>query len=119
MNVSNPLYGLDNWIYLTSESGSTYQIYKKEFGDLGSDILFPDEPGGSRLPLKGIGRTVRFRPDQKELELTSGRTQYGHTFDEWGRHILGNNSNHIYQEVIAQQYLQRNPALLVSTLRRR
>ena len=33
MNVSNPLYGLDNWIYVTSESGSTYQIYKKEFGD--------------------------------------------------------------------------------------
>jgi len=115
MNVSNPLYGLDNWIYLTSESGSTYQIYKKEFGDLGSDIYFPDEPEGSRLPLKGIGRTVRFRPDQKKLELTSGRTQYGHAFDEWGRHILGNNSNHIYHEVIAQQYLQRNPALLVSS----
>lgn len=114
MNVSNPLYGLDNWIYLTSESGSTYQIYKKEFGDLGSDIVFPDRPDGARLHQKGTGRTVRFRPDQRLLELTSGKTQFGHTFDNWGHHILGNNSNHIYHEVIADQYLQRNPGLLVS-----
>ena len=114
MNVSNPLYGLDNWIYVTSESGSTYQIYKKEFGDLGSDIFFSDQPASPRLPLKGSGRTVRFRPDQKELALTSGKTQFGHAFDDWGHHILGNNSNHIYHEVVAETYLQRNPGLLVS-----
>ena len=114
MNVSNPVYGLDNWIYLTSESGSTYQIYKKEFGDLGSDIRYPDRPETPRLPLKGSGRTVRFRPDLGELELTSGKTQFGHAFDDWGHHILGNNSNHIYHEVIAEKYLSRNPDLLVS-----
>lgn len=114
MNVSNPVYGLDNWIYLTSESGSTYQIYKKEFGDLGSDIRYPDRPEGPRLPLNGSGRTVRFRPDLVELELTSGKTQFGHAFDDWGHHILGNNSNHIYHEVIADEYLRRNPNLLVS-----
>ncbi|HNT19906.1 MAG TPA: c-type cytochrome [Saprospiraceae bacterium] len=114
MNVSNPVYGLDNWIYVTSESGSTYQIYKKEFGDLGSDILYPDQPDGPRLPLKGSGRTVRFRPDWRALELTSGKTQFGHDFDSRGHHILGNNSNHIYHEVIADSYLKRNPDLLVS-----
>lgn len=114
MNVSNPVYGLDNWIYVTSESGSTYQIYKKEFGDLGSDILYPDQQDSPRLPLKGSGRTVRFRPDRKALELTSGKTQFGHAFDDWGHHILGNNSNHIYHEVIADPYLKRNPDLLVS-----
>jgi putative membrane-bound dehydrogenase-like protein len=114
MNVSNPVYGLDNWIYLTSESGSTYQIYKKEFGDLGGDIFFPGQPDTPRLPRKGSGRTVRVRPDQKELELTSGRTQFGHSFDKWGHHILGNNSKHIYHEVIAAAYLNRNSDLLVS-----
>ncbi len=114
MNVSNPVYGLDNWIYLTSESGSTYQIYKKEFGDLGGDIFFPGTPDTPRLPMKGSGRTVRVRPDQHELELTSGRTQFGHAFDNWGHHILGNNSNHIYHEVIGAVYLNRNPDLLVS-----
>lgn len=114
MNVGNPLYGLDNWIYLTSESGSTYQIYKEEFGDLGGDIYFPAQPDTPRLPLNGSGRTIRFRPDQRELELTSGVTQFGHTFDVWGHHLLGNNSNHIYHEVIAAPYLKRNPDLLVA-----
>jgi putative membrane-bound dehydrogenase-like protein len=114
MNVGNPLYGLDNWIYLTSESGGTYQIYKKEFGDLGGDIFFPGQPGTPHLPLDGTGRTVRFRPDQHELELTSGMTQFGHAFDDWGHHLLGNNSDHIYHEVIAAPYLKRNPDLLVS-----
>jgi putative membrane-bound dehydrogenase-like protein len=116
MNAGNPIYGLDNWIYLTSESGGTYQVYKEEFGDLGGDIYFPDQAeGGAKLPLKGSGRTVRFLPDQHKLELTSGSTQFGHAFDRWGRHILGNNSNHIYHEAIAAQYLVRNPDLPVST----
>lgn len=115
MNVSNPEYGLDNWIYLTSESGGTYQVYKKEFGDLGGDIYYPDKKDGMRLPLKGAGRTVRFLPDQYKLELTSGVTQFGHAFDVWGHHLLGNNSNHIYHEAIAAPYLKRNPELLVSS----
>ena len=114
MNVGNPLYGLDNWIYLTSESGGTYQIYKEDFGDLGGDIFFPGQADTPHLPLDGTGRTVRFRPDQHELELTSGTTQFGHAFDDWGHHILGDNSNHIYHEVIAAPYLKRNPDLLVS-----
>src|SRR6185436_18607616 len=37
-----------------------------------------------------------------------------HAFNDWGHHILGNNSNHIYHEVVAETYLQRNPGLLVS-----
>lgn len=115
MNAGNPLYGLDNWIYLTSESGGTYQIYKDEFGDLGSDIHYPGVKDGPRLPLEGSGRTVRFRPDDHALELTSGVTQFGHSFDDWGRHLLGNNSNHIYHEVISAPYLKRNPDLPVSS----
>ncbi|QHT72234.1 c-type cytochrome [Rhodocytophaga rosea] len=115
MNAGNPIYGLDNWIYLTSESGGTYQIYKKEFGDLGSDIFFPGKPGTTRIPLENTGRTVRFRPDRHQLELTSGVTQFGHDFDVWGHHLLGDNSNHIYHEVMAAPYLKRNPDLLIST----
>ncbi len=114
MNAGNPLYGLDNWIYLTSESGGTYQVYKKEFGDLGNDIYYPGKPDGKRLPLEGTGRTVRFRPDRHALELTSGVTQFGHAFDNWGHHLLGDNSNHIYHEVLAAPYIQRHADLLVS-----
>ncbi|HEX8677479.1 MAG TPA: PVC-type heme-binding CxxCH protein, partial [Segetibacter sp.] len=114
MNAGNPLYGLDNWIYLTSESGGIYHIYKKEFGYMGSDIYYPGKTRTPRLPMEGTGRTVRFRPDGYKLELTSGVTQFGHDFDRWGHHLLGDNSNHIYHEVMAAPYLKRNPDLLVS-----
>lgn len=114
MNAGNPLYALDNWIYLTSEAGGTYQIYKDKFSFVGDDIVFARLPTSPRIPLEGTGRTVRFRPDTRQLELTSGVTQFGHSFDRWGNHILGNNSNHIYHEVIAAPYLKRNPELLVS-----
>ena len=114
MNAGNPLYALDNWIYLTSEAGGTYQIYNNIFSFIGEDIVFAGLTSSPRIPLEGTGRTIRFRPDDHQLELTSGTTQFGHSFDTWGNHILGNNSNHVYHEVIAASYLKRNPDLLVS-----
>jgi putative membrane-bound dehydrogenase-like protein len=97
-NVNNPMYGLDNWIYLAvlpvgRSSGIHYA------GD--TSIVIPES-------------SVRFRPDQHKLEALSGKTQFGQTFDEWGNHLMVNNSNHIYQEVIAARYLDRNPDLVVS-----
>lgn len=97
-NVNNPMYGLDNWIYLANApvvkgTGIHYE------GD--TSINLPES-------------SVRFRPDQHQLEPLSGKTQFGQTFDEWGNHLMVNNSNHIYQEVIASRYLERNPDLVVS-----
>ncbi|MDQ4140527.1 MAG: c-type cytochrome, partial [Bacteroidota bacterium] len=57
---------------------------------------------------------VRFRPDDYALEITSGDTQFGHTFDSWGRYFQVSNANHIFQEVIAEPYLRRNPDLLLA-----
>jgi len=113
MNVGGPIYGLDNWIYLTSEAGGTYQMYKELFGSLGTEILFPDNPDGETIPAQGSGRTVRVKPDTYQVEQTSGSTQFSRAFDEWGHHLLSNNSNHIYHEVIAASYLNRNKNLLV------
>src|SRR5947199_182496 len=42
--VNNPVYGLDNWIYIAHEGPATAIIYKKQFGDRGSDIRFPVRP---------------------------------------------------------------------------
>jgi putative membrane-bound dehydrogenase-like protein len=97
-NVNNPMYGLDNWIYLAvlpvvKGKGIHYE------GD--TSINLPES-------------SVRFRPDQHLLESLSGKTQFGQTFDQWGNHLMVNNSNHIYQEVIASRYLERNPDLVVS-----
>ena len=106
--VNRPLYGLDNWIYLAHEGIEETKIYPKEFGDTGSDIVYPAETNSPRLPVNAHGRIVRFKPDELLLEEGSGSTQFGQSFDEWGHHFLVANDNHIYLEAIANQYLKRN-----------
>ena len=113
-NLNNPLYGLDNWIYLAHEPAVTTQAFVKEFGDEGKDIYFPAKPQGQRLPKNANGRNVRFRPDNFQVEMTAARTQFGHTFDSWGHNFQVTNANHISQEVIAARYLERNPDLLLT-----
>ncbi|HTE24272.1 PVC-type heme-binding CxxCH protein [Flavitalea sp.] len=102
LNINNPNFGLDNWIYLPNGGNSKTEIH------------FTDNPAGPVLPDNANGRVVRFRPDTKELQSLSSNTQYGQSFDKWGNHLMVRNSNHIFQEVIAARYLNRNPDLLVS-----
>src|SRR5260370_3739896 len=47
--VNNPVYGLDNWIYLAHENAATAIIFKDKFRDRGSDIRFPHRPGTPQL----------------------------------------------------------------------
>jgi putative membrane-bound dehydrogenase-like protein len=113
-NVNSPLLGLDNWIYIAHERTVGSEVYKGEFGDQGSEVHFPDRPEGVRLPQNANGRNVRIRPDTYELEMLASTTQYGHSFDVWGNHLLVNNSNHLMHSVLAAEYLNRNPDLVVS-----
>ncbi len=114
-NVNTPIMGLDNWIYLAHERTVGTEVYKKDFGDKGGQIYYPSMPQGVRLPENANGRSVRFRPDRNDLEVLSSSTQYGHTFDVWGNYLLVNNSNHLMHSVLANEYLNRNPKLLVAT----
>ncbi|GAA4444743.1 c-type cytochrome [Ravibacter arvi] len=114
VNVNNPIYGLDNWVYLSHLGAIGTRKYGTEFGDTGSEVHFADQAGGPQLPKNASSNNVRFRPDSRELELASSRSQFGHTFDRWGSHLLTHNQNHIYHEVIAARYLARNPSLVVS-----
>ncbi len=113
-NVNNPVLGIDNWIYLGHEPAATAKIYTGHFSDRGSEVYFPAHPGGPRLPENALGRSVRFNPDKVLLENLSSQTQFGHTFDQWGHRFLVSNAHHIYHEVVAAPYLNRNPSLLVS-----
>jgi putative membrane-bound dehydrogenase-like protein len=113
-NVNSPKLGLDNWIYLGHEPAVTTTIYEEKFGDRGTDVYYSAKPEGVRLSQNAGGRSVRFRPDTYELELSASRTQFGHTSDAWGHRFLVNNSNHIIQDVIAAPYLDRNPYLLIA-----
>ena len=115
-NANSPIYGLTNWIYVANNSTIWWtEKYADPFGDRGEQIYFPDDPEGARLPRNAADRNVRFRPDTYELELLGGRSQFGHTFDAWGRHFLVNNSQHHSVEALASQYLERRPELPIQT----
>ena len=111
--VNGLLYGLDNWIYLAHENPTTAVIFQKEFGDRGSDIRFEARP---EIGLKERGRNIRFRPDTFEIEALSGTSQFGHAFDDFGRHFVLNNTYHSRHEAIEARYLKRNPDLPVPTV---
>ncbi|GAA5224924.1 PVC-type heme-binding CxxCH protein [Membranihabitans marinus] len=113
-NVNSPMLGLDNWIYIANESAVAAKVYTEEFSDPGSELHFYKQPDAPSLGVNGGGRRIRFKPDELKLEATSSRSQFGQTYDKWGHHFLNSNANHIYQEVIAASYLERNPDLQIS-----
>ena len=82
-----------------------------EFNDTGSIVRYVDDPSAKTLPRNADGRNIRFKPDDREIEMLSGYSQYGQTFDNWGHHICTDNSDHLFHEVIAARYLQHNPNL--------
>lgn len=110
--VNSPLYGLDNWIYLAHENATTAIIYADKFGDRGSAIRYADRTGVPAAEERG--RNIRFRPDRNQLEALSGSSQFGHAFDDYGRHFTLNNTFHARHQVIAGRYLKRNPDLLLA-----
>jgi len=115
VNVNNPVYGLDNWVYLSHFGRIGTRKYEEEFGDLGEEIRFWERPGSPSLPKNAASKSVRFKPDENQLEMMSSKSQFGHTFDSWGRHFLTHNQNHLYHEVLAAQYLRRKPNLLIAS----
>ena len=112
--VNTPLYGLDNWIYLAQERPIDAKVFVEKFGDRGTPIRFPDRE--DLPPVDPQERNLRFRPDTYELEVLSGVSQFGQTFDAWGRHFGVANPNTGRHEVIAARYLERNPDLPVSSV---
>src|SRR5690554_3918422 len=112
-NFNNPILGIDNWIYLANEPATTAKVYTEEFSDLGSEVAFVKQGKKPVLPQNSGGRRVRLKPDELKLEALSSASQFGQTIDQWGRHFLVSNANHIFHEVIQETYLKRNPDLLI------
>ncbi len=101
LRVSHPTFSLDNWVYLTS--GLTA-------GKITSP-LYTDHPTVT------ANRTdFRFRPDQPIFEETAGTSQFGQTFDKFGRRFTCSNRNHIQQVMMQLKYLKRNPLLAFSEI---
>ena len=106
-NLNTPKYGLDNWIYLAHEGAFITKTFVEEFGGEGQEIVFPNQPNTPKLPKNANDHAVRFKPDQHQLEMLSGSTQYGYGFDDWGHLFYTSNAHHLFHEVIAAPYLNK------------
>jgi putative membrane-bound dehydrogenase-like protein len=93
--ISNPRWGVDNWIY--AASGATSR----------GTITGPHLQGEVRLGNTGF----RFKPDGSRLEPVSGGTSgFGLAFDDWGDRFLVTNQRHAYYVApVPHQALARNP----------
>jgi len=93
--ISNPRWGIDNWIYVASGASS------------GGVIKGPHLKGEVRLGNTGF----RFKPDGSRLEPVSGGTSgFGQAFDDWGDRFLVTNQQHaLYVAPLPYQGLARNP----------
>jgi putative membrane-bound dehydrogenase-like protein len=57
------------------------------------------------------GRDIAFDPKTYDFELTSGASQHGMSFDDWGHKFVSSNSNHLQQVMYEDRYVARNPYL--------
>ena len=114
-DISNPnacpnslRWGLDCRIHgMTSTSGGELQAVKWLLG------------GAERqaAPLRAKGRDFSFHPRTGELRLESGGSQFGMTFDQWGRKFESSNSVPIEMVMYEDRYIARNPFLAAPSSR--
>ncbi|MHA3771245.1 PVC-type heme-binding CxxCH protein [Verrucomicrobiota bacterium sgz303538] len=98
LRVNGPTLGLDGWIWLASglSGGKVMNLEHPEFGslDLKSDL--------------------RFDPESGRFEAVDGRSQYGHSFDDFGRRFICMNRIQVQHVVMSANALRRNPNLAFS-----
>lgn len=97
IRISHPTLGMDGWIYLTS-------------GLNGGKVCSPEHP--ERDPVAFSPSDGRFHPETLEYQTTGGRSQFGLTFDAFGRRFGTSNRHPLQHVVIEPWYLERNPHLL-------
>jgi putative membrane-bound dehydrogenase-like protein len=95
---NSPMMGLDGWVYVAD-------------GDSPRGVRRGDDPKAPLVQIRGTD--FKFHPETLEIELIAGRSQYGHSFDDWGNRYICDNSNHIRRPMIPLHYLKRNPYLAV------
>jgi putative membrane-bound dehydrogenase-like protein len=91
MQIGNPRWGMDNWIYLNYGPGK---------------ITSPDSKGE---PVTMPRKDFRFNPLTMEFEADSGMGQFGNTIDRWGNRFYCTNRNPIMTTLLPPAILKRNP----------
>jgi putative membrane-bound dehydrogenase-like protein len=98
LRVNAPTLGPDGWIYLAA-------------GLAGGTITAPEHP--DRAPLK-MTADVRFHPETLVVENVDGKSQYGMSFDDFGRRFICMNRLPVQHVVLSSKWLARNPRLAFS-----
>ena len=99
IRFSHPTLGPDGWIYLTS-------------GLNGGRVTSPAHP--ERPPVEFSSSDSRYNPRTGDFELVGGQSQFGLTFDDYGRRFICANRNPVWHVVLDPQQLKRNPHLAFS-----
>lgn len=95
--MNNLRWGLDHRIY--GAGGTNGGLIEGELPATGQPIS----------PLKMAANDFRFEPHTRRLELLSGGTRFGQTFDDWGNRFTCNIRNPIRHSVLEDRHLARNP----------
>ncbi|MBL8890904.1 MAG: c-type cytochrome [Planctomycetaceae bacterium] len=98
LRINGLRWGLDGWIYCAN--GGHHAGH-------GTEIQVLCHRTGNRLALGS--RDFRFHPVTREMQVESGPSQFGRNRDAWGHWFGTQNANPLWQYVIPERYLQRNP----------
>jgi putative membrane-bound dehydrogenase-like protein len=117
-------WGLDNRIHGAGSStgGSILLVPQASGGRKPAESISGRSPQGADAPRSpaGVsisGRDFAFDPRTHELEATSGGSQHGMCFDQWGRKFVCSNSSHIELVMFEDRYLRRNKYLAAPSAR--
>jgi putative membrane-bound dehydrogenase-like protein len=89
-------WGLDNRVHGATSSN-------------GGQVRRADDP--SAKPINIGGRNFSFDPRTLAFTPTSGASQHGMTYDDWGRRFVCHNSDPIQEVMYEDRYVARNPYL--------
>ncbi|HMF73620.1 MAG TPA: PVC-type heme-binding CxxCH protein, partial [Flavitalea sp.] len=99
IRVSTPILGLDGWVYISGGLNS-------------GDITSPEHP--ERAGVSFASGDGRFNPDTYEFQVTGGVSQFGLTFDPYGRRF-GCSNRHPMQHIVMEPWQLRRNANLMFT----
>ncbi|RMG32461.1 MAG: hypothetical protein D6725_17595 [Planctomycetota bacterium] len=126
MQIGNPRWGMDNWVYFNYGPGSVrrHGSVGRLFGGLARGPQAPAGDAGSSeadllrdSPARSIPRTdFRFHPLTFAFGPAAGLGQYGNTIDNWGRRFFSSNRNPIMYAMIPWDVAHRNPFAVIRRL---
>lgn len=119
---NSPAWGLDNWVYLANgDSGGEIRSTKtgKSANISGRDVRVRIDPRRVGAGAH-VGRTSSpsYFADDGAVDPQAGQTQFGRAQNDWGDWFGCSNPIPIWQYVLDDHYLRRNPHVLAPSPRR-